>query len=109
MSIRVLSSVTGAQSSDPVNVNPPAATALVDRGRAKTLEAVAVGTFTNNVLIIETQNDPALDSGEWVAAATGAASAKSAQVSKTGAAYARVRTTGTAGPYSVDLIVSPNY
>ena len=109
MAIRILDNVTGAQTSDPVNINPPNATALQNRGIAKTLEAFATGTFTGNTLQIQTTHDSGLATADWISGTAGGSGIKTVNTGKTGACYARVVTTGTGGPYSVDLVISPNY
>lgn len=103
MTRRVLSDVTGAQTSEGININRPAADALLVGPKPRRVEIHLSGTFTD----IAMRLDLSFDGSTWQPLGGGGAPGEPLlTVSEVTATHIRVVTTGTAGPYSADLGVS---
>ena len=102
MTIKVLDDQTGAQTSSVFNVGPVGGDALQTQAERMRIEAYVSGTFTDIVVNIE----GSVDATNWSDLATGSAGDSLVSVGSSNAPYVRVVTTGTNGPYDVDLEVS---
>ena len=99
--VKVLDDVSGAQTSTVVSVGPPDSDNLNYHTDTRFLEAYLAGTIGSITPVLEVS----VDGTNFVDLSTGSAG-DDRLTGLTAAPYARVTTTGTGGPYDVDLIVS---
>lgn len=102
MSIKALDQQTGAQTSAVFNIGPVGGDALQTEQKRMRIEAFVTGTIAGITTAIEGSSDGT----NFSQIAIGSAADTLVAVGSSNAPYVRVVTTGTGGPYDVDLEVA---